>query len=540
MSKNSVLGRALRAERRSVLWALSAGVSLALCIIGLSASSAWLLFRSSQRPPVLSLTVMMGLVQLFALGRSATRYAERTLIHRAGLGALGRVRLDVLQAVTKLLPAGLGPRSDSVLATVLSDVESVQQFLTASLAPIVVAAAGSLFTLLLAKWIAHSVVVVFVILMLTGIVLPFISGRLRRSSEEHIEHAQLDLRLVSSRALRDSDGTRTSGRLAMELDALARAEGELSRALSRRAHWQGMIRGATLGINGVGVAWLTLHGLALFHRGAISWPLVAVMPLTLITTLDLLEATSGLFATVPSQLRALRRIDDLFQKTPPVQEPAQALARTTLSQLELQDLTPMVGDTALAPVTTFSLSPGEILTIVGPSGVGKSSLARAIVRFVSYRGSLAANGIELARWLGVDVRGSIGMVDDSPHVFATSLRENLLLARPEASDNELREALATAGLDDLLSSMPDGLDTQLGGRTDQISGGERRRLGLARELLTSRPIAILDEPTEGLDRATSDQVLASLAMHYRQGALIVISHLELQALGATKRVELAY
>jgi len=538
MFRHSVIRRAFLAERRIAMWALGAGAALALCIIGLSASSAWLLFRSSERPPVLSLTVMMGLVQLFALGRSAVRYAERTLIHRAGLGALGRVRLEVLGAVTNLLPAGLGPRSDRVLATLLSDIDSVQQLVTSSLAPTVIASAGSLFTLIVAALIGQSVLVVGGLLILTGIVLPFCSGRIGRASELHIETAQLNLRLISSRALRDRDGTRTNGRLALELEELLRAEDELTRALRRRTSWQGAIRGATLAVNGLGVGWLTAHGLALFHAGKITWPLVAVIPLTMVAILDLLESTSGLFVTVPSQLRALARIDALVRQSPPVRDPEHPFEGSPLGHLEARALTPMVGETPLAPPTNFSLAPGEILTITGPSGVGKSSLARSIVRFVSYRGSLSVSGAQLNGWRGVDARTSIGMVDDAPHVFATSLRENLLLARPSASDDELREALSKAGLDGLFDNMPDGLDTQLGGLTDQISGGERRRLGLARELLTRRPIAILDEPTEGLDRSTSDQLLAELAAHYKDCALIVISHLELGALGATARVEL--
>ena len=171
----------------------------------------------------------------------------------------------------------------------------------------------------------------------------------------------------------------------------------------------------------------------------------------------------------------------------------------------------------------LDLGPGDVVVVTGASGSGKTTLARVLARFLDPTvGALELGGVAYAELAGEGVRTRVGLSEDEPHVFDTSLGANLRLAAPRATDEELITALRDVGLDDLLARLPEGLSTRVGAGAG-LSGGERRRLGLARELLARRPVVLLDEPTEGLDEPTARAVLERFA-HDRERALVIVSH----------------
>ena len=164
-------------------------------------------------------------------------------------------------------------------------------------------------------------------------------------------------------------------------------------------------------------------------------------------------------------------------------------------------------DTAALRDLSLTLAEGERVAVVGPSGSGKSTLAALMLRFVDpWQGRVALGGVPVRSLALDDVRRLVGLVDDDPHVFATTLVENVRLARPEARDDDVEAALRHARLGPWLDGLPDGLDTWLGDGNAQVSGGERARIGLARSLLADQPVLVLDEPTAHLDHATAEQI----------------------------------
>ena len=174
---------------------------------------------------------------------------------------------------------------------------------------------------------------------------------------------------------------------------------------------------------------------------------------------------------------------------------------------------------------SLRLEPGSRIGIEGPSGSGKSSLAAILVRFRDFEaGSFTLGGVDVHELSGDDVRTRIGLVSQDAHIFATSLRENLRLARPTATDEELDTAAAGAHLLDWIATLPDGWDTLVGEHGAQISGGQRRRLALARALLAGFPVLVVDEPTEALDEATAAAVMHDIVDASADRALLVISH----------------
>jgi ABC-type multidrug transport system fused ATPase/permease subunit len=173
----------------------------------------------------------------------------------------------------------------------------------------------------------------------------------------------------------------------------------------------------------------------------------------------------------------------------------------------------------------LDLPPGRRVAIVGPSGAGKTTIAMALLRFLEpSAGRVLLNGIDTRDLDGDVLRASVGLLSQDAHIFDSTVRENLRLARPEAAPDQLREALRRARLLDRVDALPKGLDSAVGEHGERLSGGERQRLALARVLLADFPVLVLDEPTEHLDLATADDLVRDLLDEARGRSLVVVSH----------------
>ena len=172
----------------------------------------------------------------------------------------------------------------------------------------------------------------------------------------------------------------------------------------------------------------------------------------------------------------------------------------------------------------LDLPQGRRLALVGASGSGKSSLAGALLRLYPCAGTVTLGGVPLDAWRGDDLRARIALVDQQPYLFDASLRDNLRLARPDASDAQLAQAVRRAQLDDYVAGLPQGLDTWVGENGVRVSGGEARRIAIARALLADAPILILDEPLEGLDAGTAARLYRALDEAMAGRSVLLITH----------------
>jgi thiol reductant ABC exporter CydC subunit len=312
-----------------------------------------------------------------------------------------------------------------------------------------------------------------------------------------------------------------------QLQRTLAADAELTRIARAGARTAGIGQGLTTLCSGLAMWGALLVGVSAVRAGHMDGVLLAGIALIPLVAFELVSGLPAATQTLQRVRRAAARIQEVLETPPPVLEPEHPQALTaqshTLTARNLGYSYPGASRPALDGID-LDLSPGRRVALVGPSGAGKSTLAAVLLRFLSYEGSVTLDGVEIDALEGDAVRDVVGLVSQDVHIFDSTLEENLRLAKRDASEHELRHALAQARLLDWVDSLPLGPATELGERGARISGGQRQRLALARALLADFPILILDEPGEHLDTATADALVADLLDVTRTRTTLLITH----------------
>jgi thiol reductant ABC exporter CydC subunit len=533
--QRSVLRESLVRERRSVVIALAASVAVSIATVALSGSAAWLIVRSAQRPALLSLTLLMGIVQLLALGKAAGRYSERVSTHQAALRIMARVRAMTASRLEPLVPAGLGARSADVVETVIGDVDKVQDLLVSVAGPVSANLIAGFCAVAVGEFIAPATAFVFALgIVLVGIVMPLGAARAGTRPQNELNDARVRLRHALDDAARSGDEYVALGASSALYRRLEGAEVAYDRAARRVASRAGFFSAMNVLVVGLTIIAIVASTQRALERHGIAVSLLAVPALLALSTLELVGASSGSLLGIQSGRAALKRLDSLVARPWPMHDPAEPAVLDLRSDIELSDVSvSRDGQPVLGHVDT-TWDEGAVVAISGPSGSGKTTLAHLVARFIEpHDGEATLGGVELERLAGAQVRTRVGYVDDDPHVFDTTLGANMRLARPAATDGEILDALLAAGLGPLLSTLPYALDTQIGGAVTGLSGGERRRLGVARALLARRPVMVLDEPTEGLDESEARALMREVRRRQSGGTVVVISHQDHDHIGAS-------
>jgi thiol reductant ABC exporter CydC subunit len=483
--------------------------------IALLATSAWLISRAAQHPSVVALGVAVIGVRFFAISRGLCRYAERLVGHDTALRVLAELRVRVYDRLEGLAPAGLPAfRSGDLLARIVHDVDSLQELMIKVLPSYgTVVVVGAATTGLVWHFLPSAGVVLAVGLVAGATVIPSCTtgfGR-RRARREAGARGELSTRMVD--LIDGAPELVAFGAIDDQLDRVAAADAELSAIAAATALSGGAGAGAVTLLGGV-VVWATLLvGVPAVHAGRLPGPMLAVLVLV---PLAAFEMVLGL----PPAAQALERVREsgarVFEviDTPAVvaDPPSPRRLGHGPHHLHLHDVRARYGSTrpwALDGVD-LDLPPGRRIAIVGQSGAGKSTLGSVLLRFLPYAGSVTLDGVELTELSGEAVRKVVGLAAQDAYVFDTTLRENLLLARRDASEAALWDVLERVRLRDWVEGLPLGIDTPVGGHGAGMSGGQAQRMGIARILLAGFPVVILDEPSEHLDTATADALVADL------------------------------
>ena len=490
--------------------ALAAAASLSG--LALTATAGWLIVKASEQPPVLTMLVAIVGVRTFGLARPVLRYVERLRSHDQALRLLAERRVEVYDAVVPLTPGALGARRGDVLASVVDDVESVVDRQVRVRIPLRSGIVVAVVAVAVAGWLLPVAgVVVAVTAALGGGLAWTVAAVGSRRAERCAVNARA---LLSARVV---ELTQLAPELVMwqaedrAVDAVQEAGDLLSRARTAAAIALGAARVSALAAAGGGVLAMGLVTAPALDRGDLSGPMMALLvllPLALADVLVPLADAGALGVATRAATARLRRLERMRPAVRPTPDPESLPIGRDLT---LRDLRLGWGDKVVVDDLDLSLPAGGRLGVVGPSGSGKSTIGAALLRFVDpLSGDVELDGVPTQRLAPSDVRRVVGLVDDDPHVFASTLAANLRLARPDATDDDLGRALAAAHLGDWLADLPGGLATWLGDGHAQVSGGERARLALARSVLADPDVLVLDEPTAHLDALTAQAVADDL------------------------------
>jgi ATP-binding cassette, subfamily C, bacterial CydC len=506
------------------------GLASAAATIGLLAGSGYVVGRAALRPGLSAIVGVLAVVEVLAFLRGPLRYGERLVGHDAALRALARWRLWLYDCLTPRVPAALaGWRSGDLLTRAIDDVDTLQDLYLRTVLPVAIAVgAGVLGTVAVGLILPWAALGLGLPLAVALVVPAWLTWRRNGDDEMAALAGTLSAQVVD--ALAGAPELLAFGADEAALAAVARTAGR-SDALERRHVALATAAGLMIALcQAAALCTVLALGVVAVHDHTLGQVMVAVLPLAALATFETVPGVPHAVARSLAVRAAADRLFALETVAIPVDDPP---APGTM--------TPAVPDVTFAGAClrytetlpraldgiSLSLPAGHSIAVTGSSGAGKSSLVNALLRFWPLeRGALSLDGTDVSQLRQADVRGACALADQRAQLFAGTLRANLTLGRPDAGDDAIDDALRVAQLDRFVASLPAGLDTPVGGDGVALSGGERRRLAVARALLAPGPLLLLDEPTSGLDVELADAVLDGvLAAAARDGrSVLVITH----------------
>ncbi len=490
--------------------------------VALTATAAWLITRASGHPQVLVLMVAIVGVRTFGLARPAFRYAERIVSHDAALRLLAERRARVYDALVPLVPGRLGPRRGDVLTSVVDDVDAVVDQQLRVRQPVwtaVLVGCGATALAALATPVGGGVVAG--VLALTAV-----AALLARHRAAAAEPDFVRLRAaLSTEAESIVHGARQLdlwGATGAALEQVSHTGERLAGASVRTA--RGLASGRALVVVATGAGLLGVA--ALVPSGTVSPAMLALLVLLPLALVDALLPAVDAGALAPRVEAARGRLDALTALAPTVTDPERPTNLPTRPVAAVLDgVSAGWGERDAVRDLHLDVRPGSRVGVVGVSGSGKSTLAALLMRFLDpHSGSVRLGGTDVRDLSLDDVRCVVGLVDDDPYVFGSSVVENIRLARPDADDGAVERALRAAHLGPWLDALPRGLHTRVGEGGALVSGGERARIGVARLLLADPDVWVLDEPTAHLDTATASAVAEEVLAAGTGRGLVWITH----------------
>jgi thiol reductant ABC exporter CydC subunit len=502
-----------------LLGALTIGSS-----VGLMATSAWMLSKAALMPSIAALSVAPVMVRFFGISRGVFRYLERLVSHDVTFRLLAHLRVAFYAALEPLAPARLSHhRTGDLLARVVGDVEGLQNIYLRAVAPPLVALLVTLGTTLLIG-VFDSVAALMALAWFTAgmTLLPYIawvSGS-RLGPERVALQAELTAMMTESvqgmgELLVYGDGFDHAARLDALLEETAAHE-------RRIARWDGLnvaLNVAIVQSAGLGVLFVAL--------ARVEGVYLATLALATIAAFEAITPLAPAMQALAANLNAAARLFDVMDTPPAVTDTVSESTTPDDGSLTLHGVTFRYAP-GTAPVfeqVSLNIASGERVALLARSGGGKSTLVNLLARFYPYEaGTVTLGGRDLAAYTQEGARDAIAVMEQRTYLFNTSIRENIRIARPDATDDAIIAAARGAEIHDFIAGLPDGYDTRIGEDGAQLSGGQRQRVALARALLRRTPVLILDEPVAHLDAATGDAILRTIFNEAGDRTVILLAH----------------
>jgi ATP-binding cassette, subfamily C, bacterial CydC len=483
-----------------------------------------------------------ALIRAAAIVRTAGRYGERLVNHEATFRLLAELRVWFYRKLEPLAPAGLDAyRSGDLLSRIRADIDTLDNVYLRLLVPAAVALLAILVFSAVLLWYRPVLALVEgLLLLVAGVAVPWLVNRWGQTAGRRKVEAAAQLRAA---LVTDVQGMGelliygAAGRHAAQVQVLSQELAQRQRTLSGL---NGLSQGA-LGLCANLAMWaMVVLAVPMVSSGTLAAPELAMLALFALASFEAVAPLPLAMQTLGESLAAARRIFSLADSRPAVSEPAESLPmpQTCLYRFNNVSFRYRPENPEVLQGVSLELAPGCKLAVVGETGCGKSTLASLLLRFREpTAGSLLLNERPLAHYEGEAVREHIAVLAQQTHLFNTSIRDNLLLACPDADQAALEQACKKALIHDFIVAQPDGYDTLTGETGIRLSGGQARRVAIARALLKNAPLLILDEPTEGIDPETARHITANIIAQAdaRRQSLLLITH-QLQGLQRMDRI----
>lgn len=529
---------------------LSLGMLLAFLTlfasIGLLTLSGWFLSAAA----IAGLTIARetfnymlpgAFVRGFAMGRTAGRWGERVVSHNATFKLLTDLRIFFFQKLAPLIPGRVSNLRDAdLLNRLVADIDAMDHVYLRLISPVTVGVLGiSALTAFLCWFYPAIGLTLGAILLTLLLVWPVLFYKLGQRNGAELTQHKADLRIATLDWLQGYSELTLFGAENRYREAILRAQQKLLVNQLANAHFSGLAQALLMLANGwtlVLVIWLAADGVA----GNQPDPMIALVAFATMASFELLMPIAGAFQHLGQTLTSARRLNDIILAEPEVQFPTASTQHSGQFDIEFSDVTFHYPDSSQDVLRDVNLHipAGHRVAIVGQTGSGKSTLMQLLSRYWDpQQGSVSIAGTHLTAWNESELRQTISVVSQRVDVLNGTLRDNLAMANPSANDQQLAHALTQVGLHTLLDDL--GLDAWLGDGGRQLSGGEKRRIGIARALLHNGSILLLDEPTEGLDKQTEQQILALFQQHFAHKTVLFITHrlVELETMDAICLIE---
>ncbi|MGO1315896.1 MAG: thiol reductant ABC exporter subunit CydC [Cellulomonadaceae bacterium] len=542
----------LHVSPRRVARAIALGVATLGSALALAAVSAWLIARASQMPPVLTLSVAVVSVRAFGISRGVFRYLERLASHDVALRGMAALRTDMYTTLAAGPTSAVAPlRRGELLARVGQDVDDVGDVVVRAIVPAGVAAVlGVGASVLVGVFLPAAGVVLALCLLVAGVLAPWLTARATRETEARSAQARDEVAATALTILEDAPQIVVAGELGEQLDRLQDADAQLTRATDDGARPLALAAAISNAAVGVAVLAAIVLGVPAVGAGRLDPVELAVVVLTPLAAFEASMVLPAAAVQMHRSRQAAQRIMALLDAAAPPDaddsaSSASASSTTSADSASFAGANETVSSASPAgtllrarallcgwpgnpPVLDgldLELAPGRLVALVGPSGIGKTTALLTLAGLVPPRGGT------------LESQGSRVLTAEDAHLFDTSVLENLRVARGDVNAQEACAALETVGLGPWLTQLPDGLDTVLGADGATVSGGERRRLLLARALLNRAPLMLVDEPAEHLDPQGADAFFADvLTRAVQAGRGVLVATHRLSGLGAADEV----
>lgn len=465
-------------------------------------------------------------VRGLAIGRTAGRWGERVVSHDATFKLLTDLRIFFFEKLAPMIPGRVSTLRDAdLLNRLVSDINAMDHVYLRLISPIIIGVVGITgLTIFLCWWDMALGLTLGAILFVLLLAWPILFYKLGKHNGQKLTQNTATLRIALLDWLQGYSELTIFGAEPRYQDAILTAQQQLLANQRRNTHLSGLAQALLLLANGwtlVLILWLAADGVA----GQTPDPMIAMMAFATMASFELMLPIAGAFQYLGQTLTSARRLNEVILSEPEVVFPAQPVVHSGAFNIQFNAVSfhyPDAQQNALNQVS-IDIPAGHKVAIVGQTGSGKSTLIQLLTRYWNpQQGTITLADQPLETWSESQLRQAITVVSQRVDVLNGTLRDNLIMASPQADDTMLCDALRQVGLDKLLDDQ--GLDTWLGDGGRQLSGGEKRRIGIARALLHNAPILLLDEPTEGLDKQTEQQIMALFNEHFAAKTVLFITH----------------